>query len=97
MTTTVSDTLTSNTPKGAPSKEVTVVFPAHGGHQTGMCRLPYTGGRLNTYFRHGLLIAYGLVGFVHRNKALKADGSRVKLSYVPVPGDIIVVKKTTAR
>ncbi len=64
---------------------------------TGTCRMSCTGGRLSTYFRRGQLIQYGLTGFVHRNKAYRQDGSRVKLSYAPQPGDIIVLKKTTAR
>jgi hypothetical protein len=73
------------------------VFPAHGGNITGTSTLLHTGGRLSTYLRHALLLPHGLTNFVHRNKAYKQDGSRVKLSYCPQPGDTIVLMKTTSR
>jgi len=91
MTTSESNSPTSSTPTSVPS-EVTVVFSQRGGHGTLVCKLPHTGHKVTEYLKAGALRGRGLITRAHRGKILNKDGKRVKMTYVPFPGDIILLE-----
>jgi hypothetical protein len=82
---------TSSTPSGAPSELVTVIFTAYGGNSTGQCPLVYSGGPLKSYLRQAPLLPHGLVKRAAYRGVRNREGKKVRLTYIPVPGDVIVI------
>ena len=69
---------------------ITVVFQHQG--RTGSTALPWvTNKRLQTYFHEYPLKAYGLSGKRLTHAMYNRKGERVRLSYVPLEGDAIVL------
>jgi hypothetical protein len=81
----------SSTPSDAPSEAVTVVFSAFGGARTGCVPFQYTGGPLKQYLKQAAVRQYGLVKKAAYGGARNREGKKVRLTYIPAPGDVVVV------
>ena len=57
-----------------------------------MCHLPHQGARIGHYLKSGALRPHGLLTRAHRGKVYNKHGKRVKLTYVPFPGDVILLE-----
>ena len=80
-------------PSDAPStpEQVTFVFSAHGGNITGVCPMKYTGLEVRQYLKCEPLRQHGLIQRVLNGGMRNRSGEKVRLSYVPVEGDVIVI------
>ena len=78
-------------PSAELCKVVTIVFPEPGGERSGVCPLEYKGLALQHYLRAAPLLPYALIGRVRHGGARNRSGQRVRLTYIPPPGDVVAV------
>jgi len=70
-----------------------VMFPATGG-RTGIATLPCgTGKTLKTYFHEQPLRDEHLLGLRSHCKMVNQHNQKIKLNYVPKPGDTVVLQR----
>lgn len=73
---------------------VTFIFPG-GRQRTGTCHMPWMKGwSVKLYLHTQPLRSSGLLGAWDRCKVVNRDKRRVRLNYVPVPNDVIVMART---
>lgn len=77
-----------------PVKYITIVWPSAGGNRTGICHMPWKKGcRLQLYLKQQPLAQYGLLGMWKRCKTVDQHRNKVKLNYMPQPGDTFVMSR----
>jgi hypothetical protein len=83
-------------PSDAPSTPdpalVHFVFGAYGGNLTGVCPMKYTGLPIKSYLRCEPLRQHGLMNRVLSGGVRNRRGEKVRLTYVPLAGDVIVIR-----
>ena len=78
-------------PSTEPVPLVTFVFPGRG-HRSGTCHMRWQEGcSVKAYLHQQPLRDQPVLGFWDKCKAYNRDKKRVKLSYVPTPGDAVVI------
>lgn len=78
-------------PSAEPALPVTFIWPGPGG-RTGTCHMRWQKGlTVKQYLHQQPLRDYPLLGMWKRSKAYNRNKKKVKLSYVPCPGDAIVL------
>jgi len=76
---------------------VTFVFPARG-DRAGTCHMPWRKGcTVKAYLQAQPLRQHPILGMWKKCKAFNRNKQKVKLSYVPVAGDAIVVVRVRGR
>ncbi len=76
---------------------VTFVWPAPG-HRTGTCHMPHClGHTVKHYLHQDPLRQQPLLGMWKKCKAYNRDKQKVKLTYVPKPGDAVVIIRVRGR
>lgn len=80
-------------PNVAPSEPatVTLVFSAYNGTRTGCVPLLYTGTSLKHYLKQAAVKPYGLVKKAAYKGVRNREGRKVRLTYIPSPGDVVVI------
>ena len=91
MTISASNNQTLSTPKEEVSN-VTVMFSAYGGNITGSLTLRHTGAKLLSYLKDVRLKKHGLISRATKGRVYNGHGDKVTASYVPKPGELIVLK-----
>jgi hypothetical protein len=80
-------------PPEEPVQLVTFVFPGVG-HRTGVCHLRWQKGRsVRAYLHQPPLRGQPILGSWDRCKAYNRQKQKVRLSYVPTPGDAVVITR----
>lgn len=83
-------------PSDAPSTPdkpvVTFVFSGYGGNVTGACPMEYTGLAIKYYLKSDPLRQHGLLNRATKGGVRNRQGEKVRLTYVPSAGEVIVVR-----
>lgn len=82
----------------APPTTVTFVWPGPGGLQTGTCHMKWQRGlTVKHYLHREPLRSHPLLGMWKKCKAYNRHKQKVKLTYVPTPGDAVVIVRVRGR